>query len=275
MKAAHFIIAAFCVVLASSCGNSEQNGVAHFGDAVLTMEELRERIPNNISAEDSTALAQEIIQSWLKDALVLQEAEKVSDEEKLSVERRIEDYRKSLLIYSFEQDWIKKNMDTVVTNDQIQSYYESNKSSLKVNEHFLKLKYCTLPENTENTQKMSDAFASEDATTWEAFCQQAGAKYYNKPDVFMNWEQFAKLIPMAIADRSVFLSQTTSTQQIVLNGEIFWFKVSSYLLPGDQAPLEMVRNNIASILLNIRKQEVLQKMKNDLYEKAKSEGKIE
>jgi hypothetical protein len=199
----------------------------------------------------------------------------MSDEEKLSVERRIEDYRKSLLIYSFEQDWIKKNMDTVVTNDQIQSYYESNKSSLKVNEHFLKLKYCTLPENTENTQKMSDAFASEDATTWEAFCQQTGAKYYNKPDVFMNWEQFAKLIPMAIADRSVFLSQTTSTQQIVLNGEIFWFKVSSYLLPGDQAPLEMVRNNIASILLNIRKQEVLQKMKNDLYEKAKSEGKIE
>jgi len=47
------------------------------------------------------------------------------------------------------------------------------------------------------------------------------------------------------------------------------------LLPGDQAPLEMVRNNIASILLNIRKQEVLQKMKNDLYEKAKSGGKIE
>jgi hypothetical protein len=122
---------------------------------------------------------------------------------------------------------------------------------------------------------MTDAFSSEDGATWEAFCQQAGAKYYNKPDVFMNWEQFAKLIPLAIADRSVFLSQTTSTQQIVLNGEIFWFKVSSFLLPEDQAPLEMVRNNIASILLNIRKQEVLQKMKNDLYEKAKSEGKIE
>jgi hypothetical protein len=275
MKAASIIIAAFCVVLASSCGSSENSGVAHLGDAVLTMEELRERIPNNISAEDSTALAQEIIQSWLKDALVLQEAEKMSDEEKLSVERRIEDYRKSLLIYSFEQDWIKKNMDTVVTNEQIQSYYDSNKSALKVNEHFLKLKYCALPENTEDTQKMTDAFSSEDGATWEAFCQQAGAKYYNKPDVFMNWEQFAKLIPMAIADRSVFLSQTTSTQQIVLNGEIFWFKVSSFLLPGDQAPLEMVRNNIASILLNIRKQEVLQKMKNDLYEKAKSEGKIE
>jgi hypothetical protein len=275
MKAASIIIAAFCVVLASSCGSSENSGVAHLGDAVLTMEELRERIPNNISAEDSTALAQEIIQSWLKDALVLQEAEKMSDEEKLSVERRIEDYRKSLLIYSFEQDWIKKNMDTVVTNEQIQSYYDSNKSALKVNEHFLKLKYCALPENTEDTQKMTDAFSSEDGATWEAFCQQAGAKYYNKPDVFMNWEQFAKLIPLAIADRSVFLSQTTSTQQIVLNGEIFWFKVSSFLLPEDQAPLEMVRNNIASILLNIRKQEVLQKMKNDLYEKAKSEGKIE
>jgi len=275
MKAAHFIIAAFYVLLTSSCGNSNPNAVAHLGDAALTMEELRERIPNNISAEDSAALAQEIIQSWLKDALVLQEAEKMSDEEKLAVERRIEDYRKSLLIYSFEQDWIKKNMDTVVTNEQIQSYYDSNKSSLKVNEHYLKLKYCALPEKTQDIKKMSDAFTSEDMATWEAYCQQLGAKYYAKTDAYINWEQFAKFIPIAISDRSLFLTQTTSSQQIVLNGEIFWFKVSSYLLPGDQAPLEMVRDNIASILLNIRKQEVLQKMKNDLYEKAKSEGKIE
>jgi predicted HTH domain antitoxin len=275
MKAAHFIIAAFYVLLTSSCGNSNPNAVAQLGDAALTMEELRERIPNNISAEDSAALAQEIIQSWLKDALVLQEAEKMSDEEKLAVERRIEDYRKSLLIYSFEQDWIKKNMDTVVTNEQIQSYYDSNKSSLKVNEHYLKLKYCALPEKTQDIKKMSDAFASEDMATWEAYCQQLGAKYYAKTDAYINWEQFAKFIPIAIPDRSLFLTQTTSSQQIVLNGEIFWFKVSSYLLPGDQAPLEMVRDNIASILLNIRKQEVLQKMKNDLYEKAKSEGKIE
>ena len=263
MKAANIISAALCVVLASSCGNSSPDAVAHLGDAVLTMEELRERIPNNISAEDSAALAQEIIQSWLKDALVLQEAEKMSEEEKLSVERRIDDYRKSLLIYSFEQDWIKKNMDTVVTDEQIQNYYDSNKSSLKMNEHFLKLKYCALPENTEDAQKMSNAFASEDAVTWEAYCQQAGAKYYNKPDLFVNWDQFAKLIPLAVQDRTLFLTQTASAQQIVLNGEIFWFKVSSYLLPGDQAPIEMVRNNIASILLNIRKQEVLQKMKNN------------
>ena len=275
MKAAQIIFAAICVILASSCSNSDPNAVAHLGEAELTMEELRERIPNNISAEDSAALAQEIIQSWLKDALVLQEAEKMSDEEKLAVERRIDDYRKSLLIYSFEQDWIKKNMDTVVTNEQIQSYYDANKSSLKINEHFLKLKYCSLAESSEDTQKMSDAFASEDAATWEAYCQQVGAKHYYKPDVFVNWDQFAKLIPLAVQDRTLSLTQTTSTQQIVLNGEIFWFKVSSYLLPGDQAPLEMVRNNIASILLNIRKQEVLQKMKNDLYEKAKSEGKIE
>ena len=64
MKAANIISAALCVVLASSCGNSSPDAVAHLGDAVLTMEELRERIPNNISAEDSAALAQEIIQSW-------------------------------------------------------------------------------------------------------------------------------------------------------------------------------------------------------------------
>ena len=275
MKAAHFLIAALCVALASSCGNSTPDAVAHLGDAVLTMEELRERIPNNISAEDSTALAQEIIQSWLKDALVLQEAKKISDEEKLAVERRIEDYRKSLLIYSYEQDWIKKNMDTVVTDEQIQTYYEANKSSMKVNEHFIQLKFCSLPEKSKDVKNMSTAFASDDIATWEAFCVQVGAKHYYNYSTYVNWEQFAQLIPLAIADRSQFITQATSTQQINFNGEIIWVKIGSYLLPGDSSPLEMVRSNIASILLNIRKQELLQKMKNVLYDQAKSEGKLE
>jgi len=275
MKAAHFLIAALCVALASSCGNSTSDAVAHLGDAVLTMEELRERIPNNISAEDSTALAQEIIQSWLKDALVLQEAEKISDEEKLAVERRIEDYRKSLLIYSYEQDWIKKNMDTVVTNEQIQTYYEANKSSMKVNEHFIQLKFCSLPEKSKDVKNMTTAFASDDIATWEAFCVQVGAKHYYNYSTYVNWEQFAQLIPLAIADRSQFITQATSIQQINFNGEIIWVKIGSYLLPGDSSPLEMVRSNIASILLNIRKQELLQKMKNGLYDQAKSEGKLE
>ena len=275
MKAAHFLIAALCVALASSCGNSTPDAVAHLGDAVLTMEELRERIPNNISAEDSTALAQEIIQSWLKDALVLQEAEKISDEEKLAVERRIEDYRTSLLIYSYEQDWIKKNMDTVVTNEQIQTYYEANKSSMKVNEHFIQLNFCSLPEKSKDVRNMTTAFASDDIATWEAFCVQVGAKHYYNYSTYVNWEQFAQLIPLAIADRSQFITQATSTQQINFNGEIIWVKIGSYLLPGDSSPMEMVRSNIASILLNIRKQELLQKMKNGLYDQAKSEGKLE
>jgi hypothetical protein len=275
MKAAHILIAAFCIVLASSCGNSTPNAAAHLGDAVLSMEELRERIPNNISAEDSAALAQEIIQSWLKDALVLQEAEKMSDQEKLAVERRIEDYRKSLLIYSYEQEWIKKNMDTVVTDEQIQAYYEANKASMKVNEHFMKLKFCSLPEKSKDAKNMSTAFESDDIATWEAFCVQSGAKHYYNYSTYINWEQFAQLIPLAIADRSQFLTQATSTQKINFNGEIFWVKMGSYLLPGDSSPLEMVRSNIASILLNIRKQELLQKMRNGLYEQAKSEGKLE
>ena len=275
MKAAHVIIAALYVVLASGCGNSTPSAVAHLGDAELTMEELRERIPDNISTEDSSALAQEIIQSWLKDALVLQEAEKMSDEEKLSVERRIEDYRKSLLIYSYEQDLIKKNMDTVITDDQIQAYYEANKASMKVNEHFLKLKFCSLPEKSKDAKNMNTAFDSEDIATWEAFCVQVGAKHYFNFSKYMNWEQFALLIPLAIADRSQFLTQATSTQKINFNGEIIWVKIGSYLLPGDSSPIEMVRSNIASILLNIRKQELLQKMRNGLYDQAKSEGKLE
>ena len=166
-------------------------------------------------------------------------------------------------------------MDTVVTNEQIQTYYEANKSSMKVNEHFIQLKFCSLPEKSKDVKNMSTAFASDDIATWEAFCVQVGAKHYYNYSTYVNWEQFAQLIPLAIADRSQFITQATSTQQINFNGEIIWVKIGSYLLPGDSSPLEMVRSNIASILLNIRKQELLQKMKNGLYDQAKSEGKLE
>jgi hypothetical protein len=46
-------------------------------------------------------------------------------------------------------------------------------------------------------------------------------------------------------------------------------------LPGDVAPLEMVKDNISAAIINIRKRDVIKQMRENMFNQAKSEGKFE
>jgi hypothetical protein len=232
-------------------------------------------IPNSSSKEDSAALAEAYIQSWIEDALVIGQAENLSEEDKVSIEQRVDNYRNALLVYNFEQNYIKQNLDTTVSDAQIEEYYNANKESLRVGEHFMKLKYVTLPDNSKDVKRVTAAFNNGDYAVLETLCVEIAAKHYLNDGEYMNWEAFAQMIPLSIADRSAFLQQATNLQTVRQNGEIFLIKVSSYLLPGDVAPLEMVKDNISAAIINIRKRDVIKQMRENMFNQAKSEGKFE
>lgn len=275
MKSILASIIGIALLVGCNSGPDDSNAIVVIGEKVLTRKELQDVIPNESSKEDSAALAQAYIQSWIEDALVISQAENLSEEDKLSIEQRVDNYRNALLVYNFEQNYIKQNLDTSVSDAQIEEYYNANKESLRVGEHFMKLKYAALPDNSKDLKRVSAAFNNGDYTVLETLCVEIGAKHFLNDSEYMNWEAFAQLIPLSIADRSAFLQQATQLQSIRQNGEIYLIKVSSFLLPGDVAPLEMVKDNISAALINIRKRDVIKQMRETMFNQAKSEGKFE
>ena len=104
--------------------------VAKIGNHKLYASDLNAYIPDSASPEDSTRLALQYINSWASDMAFIDVAEKELSKSEKNVDKELEDYRRSLLKYRYEQKYVNQMLDTAVTDAQIEKYYFDSKPLL-------------------------------------------------------------------------------------------------------------------------------------------------
>ena len=109
-----------------SCQNSSKNiddrVVATVYDKVLHQSDLQDILYPGISRSDSIVRTKAFIDNWIRRQLLIHQAEDNIDASELDFSEQIEDYRNSLIIYKYETVMIEKNLDTVVTDEDIAKY---------------------------------------------------------------------------------------------------------------------------------------------------------
>ena len=97
--------------------------VVTVNNETLYKAELDDAVPRNLSAEDSTAVAQSYIKMWINTKLVYNKAKQniVNKEE---LDQLVEDYRRSLIINSFQEQLIREHFSKTVKDKELESYYE-------------------------------------------------------------------------------------------------------------------------------------------------------
>ena len=106
--------------------------VAKIGNHKLYASDLNAYIPDSASPEDSTRLALQYINSWASDMAFIDVAEKELSKSEKNVDKELEDYRRSLLKYRYEQKYVNQRLDTAVTDAQIEKYYEAHIETFKL-----------------------------------------------------------------------------------------------------------------------------------------------
>lgn len=240
-------VAALFIALFAGCNKFGKKDalVAEVGDKQLTWSELMEIIPDNSTPEDSIQLAQRYINNWLKEQVVLSKAEESLADEKKDFELLIENYRKSLLIYTYEQEWIKQKLDTIVSEDEIVEYYNSNDKNFELKNYIVKVKFSAL--NTDNKQlpalkKLFYSVKPEDHVKWEQLCVDLNASYYFNEDKWLLWEDLIKQIPLQIVDVEAFLKKNRSFE-FEKDNNIYLLSITDYQLSGSKSPLDFEREN--------------------------------
>jgi hypothetical protein len=122
------------VLFASSCknsGSSEKENttrvVAKAGNEELHQDEFNDNFISTGVAKDSIYNAKRSIASWATEALFYQEAlSKLTDDE-IQIERQVQDYRKSLVNYIYQTKIIEANLDTSVSKQEIEAYYNTHR----------------------------------------------------------------------------------------------------------------------------------------------------
>lgn len=245
----------------------EEAPVARVFDTYLYPSDLAEAIPEGSSEADSAVIARSYIDTWVRNQLMLHRAEEALSEDQKDVEKQIEEYRSSLLIYTYRQKLLQQKMDTVVTDEEIRTYYEENPDNFILNNVIVKGTYVKVPlsaPDIANVRSWTRSGTPDDLDKLEKY----SINYAEKFDLFNNtWIYFNTImdqVPLEIQQPGRYLRYNRNIE--TSDAQFHYFlHIADYKNAGDISPLDLISDDIKSILLNKRKIEFYNSLESQVY----------
>ncbi len=239
-------------------------------DKVLYASDISEAIPNGINQQDSIRLAKSHIEKWVRNQLLLHLAEQNLSAEEKNVEQQIEDYRSSLLIFKYEQNYIAQKLDTVIDQQAIQAYYDNYSSNFVLNHNLIKGIFIRVPLAASNRGKVSQWLRSDDQEhlkDLEEYCYSQGADFDFFEETWRSFSEITARLPVRNGGYDPIL-KSQKFYETRDTSSYYYLKITDYRLEGMVAPMNMVYDDLHSILLNKRKLEIIQKLETNVYNDA-------
>lgn len=248
--------------------------VASVGSHNLYESDVEAYIPDGISVEDSTKLALQYINSWASEMVFTDAAEKELSKPEKNVDSELEDYRRSLLKYRYEQKFVNQRLDTSVTADQIEKYYEGHIENFKLRLPIVKVKFMSISGDSPNLEIIRKKMMSDNPEDQMEADSIAFSSAFRYTDFGGNWIDFVKLSNEFGTDYgTVFSAMKDGWVEIrTESGILNMAHVGSLICAGETGPVEYYRERIKDIILSTRKQALLNGLERDLLENARRQG---
>ena len=281
MKKSGALIGIAILVLLSGCDyfqkSSKEVVVAECYGKYLYESDLHGIVPEGVGTMDSIQRVSTFIDSWIRRQLLIHQAETNLNKEALDLDKQMEEYRSSLIIYAYESQLINQKLDTIVSENEIAEYYEQNKEDFQLRNTMVRVVYVILDEDSKQKPDFKKLLNDPDTLMLQNIDIQANyyaVKSFVDVDQWMRLDELTHIVPIQIFNAESFLKKNKFVSFDV-NGYTYMVRFVDYLLEESTSPMEMVRDNIKSVILAQRKKALIDKMQENLYEKAKKEDAFE
>lgn len=278
-KQLKYIVILIFPLLLFQCSEAESENnevVARVGEKNLYQSDLSQIIPKNLEKQDSSLMADDYVRKWVKQELLIQKANENLTPEQKNLSKEIEEYRNSLIIYKYKNELMSQQMDTLVTQNQIEEYYAANPDNFNLNSNIVKAIFIKIPidiVNTKLVKKLVDDNSEEGKNELREYCIQYAKSFDFFNDKWVNFKLVKKNIPGEISDEQLFLNRNNL---IEMNDSNYYYLVTiqDYKLQNELAPIEYVENNIKNLILNRRKIEFLKQVEDNIYKEGVRQNKF-
>ena len=256
----------------------ERKPVARVNDKYLYQDELVGIVDQNSTAEDSAARATAYINSWVRKQLIIAEAMKRIDINEAAVERKVLDYRYSLIGYEYQNFYIQQHLNDSISEKEIENYYSGHSDNFILKQNIVRGTYIKVPKTAPRTGKVKDMLFSikeKDQNELKSYCLSFSVAYHLSDS---SWIEFDKLVvnsPMAEIPNKIQFLQTNPFYETSDTDFLYFLKVDDYKISDNVSPLEFVKERIRNILLNKRKVELARTLEDEVYENAVKQKNFE
>lgn len=268
------ILLFLCVVLCfTACKKTKDPVVAQVYYHKLYLSEIRENMPVGLSVEDSLAMVNDFIDSWVKEQLVIHDAEHHLSFREKNFDRQLEEYRNHLLVNTYYDKLVSDTSVFKISEAEMNDYVKSFGKQYTVDKEIVKVNYIKLSKGSKLIAPVKAIFFDENRreAEKESLIKILGDSIeYLLDDTWLYLENVQNDIPFEF-DPSKSAQKYVEKQ---VGENHYLLVILDYKSQRSVGETETEQDAARMMLLNQRKKQFIEDYVNKLYEKAMKEGAI-
>jgi len=253
---------------------SDSPVVAQLGKSKLHLSDINQLFGDDAKSSDLNVKI--YVHNWIRNEVVLQHGAKTLLPAEKDFSKELLAYENSLLRYKIESKYLDENIDTVVSQEELEEYYEANSSNFELKENYVKVRILKMNGGFSEVNKRKEMVTYKDSIGKEAY--NSWVEEHNLFSVihdssWVKWEHMKEIVPIKPYSDEYFL-RNNSYRELWADGDLWVINLTDFQLKDNKSPFEMVESRINSILINKRKMSLIKKMGKELYNNAVKNGEI-
>lgn len=275
-----FLIITFIVLTTCDFPKVKDNiqPLARANDVLLLKDDIDFSFIDGATKSDSIIFVQNVINDWATNQLLIDGAiQNLNDETQFEFEQLVQQYKIDLYSSAYLEALVGNNLDSLVSYEELQDVYLSNKELFTLKEDLLKLRYININTSLSNlneVKKMFKRFNSDDRSELDSISIQFNSFYFRDTIWIKKEDVISKIKPLELGFNKVLLKKSNFIE-IKDSLGLYLIKINEVLQRGKPAPVEYVSPTIKQIVINNRKLNLIRKLKSDIVNDAIKNKKFE
>lgn len=250
--------------------------LAQVFDKRLYASEVKQVLPSGLAPADSLLVQNAYVERWIRENVMMHEAEKNIPPD-LEIDRLVKDYHASLVMHQYEKSVVETLLDTMISDQELEEYYEENKSQYQLESTIVRCHMIKLPQRTE--EKIVKDFENywkskeeDDFKNMITLSIQYASTYYLSDSIWYKLDLISQEMP--IGSININAIRNNRVFQLTNDDYYYFLKILEIKDKKEIAPLAFIQEQASKVILHKRKIALLEKLKEDLYHRASSRDNI-
>lgn len=275
MLQAGLVVSLFCFLYACS-GNDKV--IATVGDAKLTENDAYVLMKHMGMNYDNKKEVREFVEKWCEHEVYKQELKINHPDEWRLVQLRASEYQGDLSKFYIEENYTRKKLDTIVSDQELQEYYDAHQDEFLLNDYIVKALYLKIPKELDfKEEEVHINYLlknDKDLAEINSYAKLYAQNYYFDDSSWIYFDELAKDIPLAKYNVDNIVLNRTKTY---FSDDEHWYflNIIDYKLKDEAPPLEFLKSQIRSIIVSQRLNDIREKNEAKLLKELKKKHEIE
>lgn len=254
-----------------SCTDNSDEKVCQVGEAVLYTTELNKRISYNSSLVSEEEAKERAINEWIKQQQVALAIEKSAPETKAAHEVRIQNELMQLHLFELENKFIMNQLDSTISEEEIQKYYNSHRDNYKSESYIVQALYIKIPDTLASTLNMEQYYLlknDKDLVEVKKIANLYATNFYYEEERWIYFDDLVRELSIPSTKKEELVNNRGAAI-FTKSGETHYINVLDFRRKSISSPMEVERAIIRRHILKRRVNKLRDKAKETILENVK------